>query len=308
MTWRGVRLVRPAVSQPPLSSNALTGELTALLRSPVTLTSFGARAQRIEELEAHVIERLAVVGAPLPPELHALHAEALALRERLETRNARFVERLRARIANGAYTRAGLLRAFARLADPQPGVPGYDALDELFADLFDAGELPELHAQLEPEMVAYQPTPARVILALIERAALSCEDVLCDVGSGLGHVLLASALLSGARGVGVELEPAYCAHAARSARRLRLPQLTFMAADAREAPLDEANVFYLYTPFRGQLLDDVLARLKREATRRPLVICSYGPCTPVVAQARWLEQRQPADLNPHELHVFDSVL
>ena len=247
-------------------------------------------------------------GSGLPPALGAIAAAARVLRERLEVRNAGLVRRLTARIASGCYTRAGLLQAFARCADARPDLPGYDALDELFAELFDAGELPELHAQLGPEMVAYQPTPGRVILSLIQRAALSCDDVVCDLGSGLGHVLLACALLSGARGVGVELEPAYCAYAASCARKLRLPQVTFIAADARQAPLDEANVFYLYTPFRGQLLEQMLERLRQEALARPIVVCSYGPCTAQVGRAAWLAPRDPGELGPNEPQIFDSTL
>jgi len=49
------------------------------------------------------------------------------------------------------------------------------------------------------EMIAYRPTPAHAILELIKDANLCQDDVFCDLGSGLGHVVMLVALLSGAR-------------------------------------------------------------------------------------------------------------
>jgi hypothetical protein len=47
-------------------------------------------------------------------------------------------------------------------------------------------------------------------------------------------------------------------------------------------------VFYLYTPFTGTLLCSVLQRLAQEAARRPIRLCTLGPCTSVVADETWL--------------------
>lgn len=289
--------------------HSLTSELTAALTPPVPPTSFATRAQLIEHLDAHILERLGQLAAreALPSELRAIEAQARALRERFEHMNTRVVQRLAARIAAGRYTPGGLRRAFQRCADAREAAHGYDALDELLADLLDLGELPEPAAQLEPEMVAYQPTPGRVILALVERAALSSNDVLCDLGSGLGWVVIVSALLSGARGLGVELEPIYSAYASACAERLNLGGLRFLTGDAREAPLSAANVFYLYTPFRGQLLQHMLERLAHEAQTRPIRVCTYGPCTPVVATTSWLRRLSSGEPEPNSLCVFESV-
>ena len=153
-------------------------------------------------------------------------------------------------------------------------------------------------------MVAYQPTPAREILALIERAGLRPGDVFCDLGSGLGHVVLLVALLSGARARGVEVEPAYCEYAERCARGLKLRGVEFLRADARAAPLTEVTVFFLYTPFRGALLQQVLERLRAEAAERPVRVCSYGPCTKDLARAAWLRPEDDCDLGEHEVAVF----
>ena len=47
---------------------------------------------------------------------------------------------------------------------------------------------------MPPEMVAYQPTPARHAFDMIGRAGLREGDVLFDLGAGLGHVSMLAAI------------------------------------------------------------------------------------------------------------------
>jgi hypothetical protein len=138
------------------------------------------------------------------------------------------------------------------------------------------------------EMVFYQPTPARHIFDLIHRTALQEHDVLMDLGSGLGHVPLLVSICTSARSIGVELEPVYIDCARKSAEMLQLKNVTFLQQDARAAKLTDGTVFYLYTPFTGQILRDVLGSLKREGFRRDIRVCTFGPCATTVAEEDWL--------------------
>jgi tRNA A58 N-methylase Trm61 len=155
-------------------------------------------------------------------------------------------------------------------------------------------------------MVAYQPTPGRAILSLLERADIQAHDVLVDLGSGLGWVVILVALLSEARTVGIEFEPTYCEYARSCARALNVSRAEFVHADARETSLANGTVFFLYTPFRGEMLQQVLRRLRAEAEQRPIRVCTYGPCTPLVATADWLAPRDPHDFREDEVVVFDG--
>ena len=58
--------------------------------------------------------------------------------------------------------------------------------------------------------------------------------------------------------------------------------------DVRAADLSHGTVFYLYTPFSGAILRDVLNSLRQEAVKREIRICTFGPCTQVVAEEQWL--------------------
>nr|WP_225562439.1 MULTISPECIES: methyltransferase domain-containing protein [unclassified Pseudoxanthomonas] len=137
-------------------------------------------------------------------------------------------------------------------------------------------------------MVFYQPTPARHLLALLRRLDLRESDVLIDLGSGLGHLPLLTAILTPAQAVGIEIEPAYVASARRSADALALEHVRFVAGDARTIDLSAASVYYLYSPFSGAMLAGMLAILERQARMRPLRIATLGPCTIETATAPWL--------------------
>jgi hypothetical protein len=180
---------------------------------------------------------------------------------------------------------------------------GFDSLDEIVSGVLRFSE-PGAVSPLEcPEMVPYQPTPARHVVELIAALKLSSDDVLVDLGSGLGHVPLLVSILTGSRAVGVEFEPAYVACARECARRLRLSRVGFIAGDARGTDLSKGTVFYLFSPFRGSVLNDMLGRLRGESMRRPIRICSLGPCTRVLQAEPWL--KAAGRTTPERISVFE---
>jgi hypothetical protein len=166
---------------------------------------------------------------------------------------------------------------------------GYDYLDDLIAGVLQLMEPDAQRAALQSGMVAYQPTPARQLFDWIGRGTLSERDVVMDLGSGLGHVALLTAICTPAQCVGIEVNTSYVDCARRSAEALNLSNAMFLQQDVRDADLSPGTVFYLYTPFTGEMLRTVLDLLQREATRREIRVCTYGPCTPVIAEQQWLK-------------------
>ena len=164
----------------------------------------------------------------------------------------------------------------------------YDYLDELVSGVLGFAKPCEPEIELSAEMVPYQPTPARHVFDLLDRLRLTAKDVFVDLGSGLGHVALLVAICTDAGTVGIELEPSYVECARRSTEQLNLANAKFLMQDAREADLSSGSVFYLYTPFRGAILRTVLDRLQLEAKTRMVRVCTFGPCTPMVAAEPWL--------------------
>jgi hypothetical protein len=229
-----------------------------------------------------------------------------ALRRRLEAADEKLFEALRNRIRNadGARALAPWLHEVG-LAGGCAGGDSYDHLDVLADGIlsFDAPDTPSV--ELPAEMVQYQPTPARHILDLVRRGGLTAEDVLVDLGSGLGHVPLLAAICTDARCIGIELEPAYVACARRAARALDVDNVRFDVGDARTTDFSIGTMFYLYTPFRGTVMRGVLDALRAQASRRAIRICTYGPCTPIVATEPWLGRIDASA--PDRIALFTTV-
>jgi hypothetical protein len=237
-----------------------------------------------------------------------VHKRAKALRTRLEAANVELYESVRSEIVRGDQPRALIqwLRDSAsqnELGIPLPGL-GFDYRDELVSGVLQLGEPGEPNLQRSPEMVPYQPTPVRHILHLIAAARVTEKDVFVDLGSGLGHLPLLVSMVTGAQSRGVEVEDVYAASARKCAQSLHLGRARFIPQDARHADLSSGTVFYLYSPFNGSILSEVLRALRMESSRRSIKICSLGPCTRTIANETWLKASAAPDTK--RIIVFDS--
>jgi hypothetical protein len=112
-------------------------------------------------------------------------------------------------------------------------------------------------------------------------------------------------MLAGVQSLGIEVEAAYVASAQDCAQRLHQYRVRFINGDARTAELSLGTVFYLYSPFIGSILRDVLHRLRTESTTRPITICTLGSCTLTVAKEPWLAPAAQPD--PNQMTVFQPV-
>jgi Histone methylation protein DOT1 len=261
------------------------------------------RIEALDQLEAWLVHgesaRLVEPG---------IYQRAKAIYGKLEAVNSELYRAIGREIQRGAG-RNILVQYLAkfgsdRVSDGLQSGEGYDYLDELIGGVLQLQEPIAGAAHLEAEMVHYQPTPARHIFDLIRRIALTERDVLVDLGSGLGHVPLLTAICTPARSIGIELEAAYVDCARRSAQALNLNNVTFIQQDARAADLSRGTVFYLYTPFTGTILRAVLDSLRQESASREIRICTFGPCAPTVAEERWLEAR--GAVQSRRITIFSS--
>ncbi|HEX9478337.1 MAG TPA: methyltransferase domain-containing protein [Methylomirabilota bacterium] len=90
-------------------------------------------------------------------------------------------------------------------------------------------------------------TPLVVVNEMLRLGAVTADDVVYDLGSGDGRIVIAAARDRGARGVGFEIDPALVAQAVERARRLGLAdRVTFRQDDLFQADLREATVVTLY--------------------------------------------------------------
>jgi hypothetical protein len=254
--------------------------------------NFERRANAIDFIDFHILDRIesmrqnAVDSKPLDQ----LEQHARMLRQQLDDIDANLFKQLRQNICTGVPF-INVVSKYIHLdniGDEQPGKPGYDNLDNFINGLLCCDALPEATITRDAEMVFYQQTPARIIFQLADMMHLKPGDVFFDIGSGLGQVGMLMNLLTGAKTVGVEYEPAYCNYAKKSAAQLNLTDVQFVNADARKADYSDGTVFFMYTPFEGDILRQVLDLLRREAEKRSVRLFTYGPCSPHIARQGWL--------------------
>ena len=122
--------------------------------------------------------------------------------------------------------------------------------------------------------VVYVPTSDTVVDAMLKLANVRSGDVVYDLGSGDGRIVIAAAKDYGARGVGIDIDPERIAESNENAAKAGVTdKVKFIKADLFESDFSEANVVTLY------LLSKLNERLK------PMLMEQLKPGTRVVSHA-----------------------
>lgn len=267
---------------------------------------------------AEALDFLAFLGDVLrmkrdyTPAMQMLQREAGQLQTELEAVNRQIFQQARTAIQAGTLTGQVLrhyLNGFTAYSaeNSECVYMSYDGLDVLVDGLFALKEAPAPTLTPAIEMVHCEETPARLLLDLIDHTTFRPTDVFYDLGSGLGQVVLLVHLLTGVRAKGVEIEPAFCDFARQQAQRLGLVNVAFINTDARTADYHDGTHFFMFTPFRGHLLQTVLRRLQQEAQQRPIRLYTFGSCTPRVAEQSWLRPVTVDARHEYKLVIFESL-
>jgi SAM-dependent methyltransferase len=145
--------------------------------------------------------------------------------------------------------------------------------------------------------VPYVQTPNDVVMEMLRLASVTPGDAVYDLGSGDGRLVIAAARYFGARGVGIELDPALVTESIKIARRAGVAERTrFLQEDIFEADISEATVVTLY------LSPDVNLRL------RPKLLAQLKPGSRIVSHdfpiGDWKPDRVVNFRGPERTHVL----
>jgi SAM-dependent methyltransferase len=207
-------------------------------------------------------------------------------------------EQVRSLIEAGARDPSAFRATLARIAP--------NARDACVDRALGLGSIPDDGPELPRGCVPYLPCPVDALLRLVEQAGVQASDVFVDVGSGAGRAAALAHLMTGARVIGLEIQPALVASARDMTARLRLPDVAFVEGDAPRltAALSAGSVFLLYCPFSGERLAAVLATLATVARTRTIRVCCVDlplpPCD-------WLVST-PASPSASDLTIYCSNL
>lgn len=134
------------------------------------------------------------------------------------------------------------------------------------------GVRPEVGTEDSPGFrAAYVPTRYRRIIAGFRHVGLGPDDVVVDLGCGLGRPVYAAAWLGARRSIGVEMDGPLVEKARHSHRgsRLRDRDIEFVCAPAETYPLDDATIIFMFNPFGRGIMQGVRQQLDAALARRP---------------------------------------
>jgi cyclopropane fatty-acyl-phospholipid synthase-like methyltransferase len=117
---------------------------------------------------------------------------------------------------------------------------------------------------------------------MLTLAATTKDDVVYDLGCGDGRIPIAAAKTYGARGVGIDIDPARIEESKANAKAAGVSHLVeFRLGDAREADVSDATVVTLYMLGSGNAaLRPMLTRQLRPGARIVSHAFSMGPTWP----------------------------
>ena len=102
-------------------------------------------------------------------------------------------------------------------------------------------------AQQQPSLAPYVPTPQDVVERMLELANVGKDDVVYDLGSGDGRLVITAAKKYGAKGVGVDIDPERISEAKANAEKAGVqPLVEFRQQDALTVDVSPATVVTLY--------------------------------------------------------------
>ena len=140
--------------------------------------------------------------------------------------------------------------------------------------LFFAAAVGAATAQDSEWRVPFISTPDQVVERMLAFAGTRADDVVVDLGSGDGRIVIAAARRYGARGLGIELDDALVRAARDSASRAGVAdRVSFVQGDVLTADFSRASVVTVY------LLPDLIGRLQ------PRFLTDLKPGTRIVSHA-----------------------
>jgi precorrin-6B methylase 2 len=134
--------------------------------------------------------------------------------------------------------------------------------------------------------VPYVPTPMKTVARMLEMAKVKPTDVLYDLGSGDGRIVISAVRDYGAsRAVGVDINPVRIRESNENARKARVTdKVKFYEANIFEHDFSEATVLLMY------LLTEVNLKL------RPKILSTLKPGTRVVTHDFDMGEWEPDDV------------
>jgi precorrin-6B methylase 2 len=154
--------------------------------------------------------------------------------------------------------------------------------------------------------VPFITTPGEVVERMLELAGTGAGDLVVDLGSGDGRIVIIAAQKYGARGLGIELDQRLVEKSRANARAANVAdRVTFVQGDVLAADISKATVVtvYLLPSLIGQLQSRFIDELK-PGTRIVSHAFSMVGWKPDLTQTVRLTKRHPGQGDESKLYLW----
>jgi SAM-dependent methyltransferase len=148
--------------------------------------------------------------------------------------------------------------------------------------LAQATEVPSPAEQRKKPDIHYVPTPQELVDVMLGMANIGKDDIVYDLGSGDGRLVITAAKKYGASGIGIDIDPERIGEARENAKKAGVEdKVRFLEQDIFKSDFHDATVVTLY------LLEELNLRL------RPHIFAQVKPGTRVVSHAFTMGDWEP---------------
>lgn len=145
--------------------------------------------------------------------------------------------------------------------------------------------------------VPYVATPQKVVEKMLAMAEVTEDDVVYDLGSGDGRMIITAAQQHGARGVGIEIVPELVEQSRSYARLAGVAdRVDFYRANLFDTDLSEATVLSIY--LLPDVIEKLLPKIRREMDPGDRIVShNYG-------DKLWTPDRSERVGPDHVIHLW----
>lgn len=153
-----------------------------------------------------------------------------------------------------------------------------------------ASHLPTFHG----DGLRYETVPYWLIHHCLRPVVYTPEDVVFDVGCGLGRWICVQARHPVRKCLGVEISEEFALIARRNATSLRnrMAPIEILVQDAAVVDYSEGTIFTFFNPFGAKTMAQVLERIRSSLAKHPRKVCLvyFNPvCEEVFRSSGWLK-------------------
>ena len=183
-----------------------------------------------------------------------------------------------------------------------------DIVEKAFGAEYDGN--PELHwgdiKNLDVNL--YQPTPVALTLGMVLDLGITKDDVFYDLGCGKGVVANLVALTTKAKIKGVELYPIYYDFAVKTAKTIGIKNVEFRNEDVCKTDFSDGTIFYLFNPFVGKILSNVLRRIYKNSRTKTIKIATLSETSAILSREhrKWTKCISGYPGNMYSMNIYET--